>query len=58
MNCCPELGLENNPNTALLLEPDNELFGSTNKTIAIIISDIRNQLLSSKLILDRNYGLK
>ena len=50
INCWPELGLENKPNTALVFEPASELLGSTSKTIIIIRDDIRNQLLSSKLM--------
>ena len=36
--------------TAFDDDPASELLGSTNKTITIISDDIRNQLLSSKLI--------
>jgi len=51
MNCWPELGLENKPSTAFVLEPVNELLGSTSKTIPIIRDDTKNQLLSMTSIL-------
>ena len=46
MKLCPELGLEKNPETVLILELVTELFGSIINTIAISASAIANQILS------------
>ena len=46
MKLCPELGLEKNPETVLILELVTELFGSIINTIAIIASEIANHILS------------
>ena len=53
MKLCPELGLEKNPETVLILELVTELFGSIINTIAMIASAIANQIVSIIAIAER-----